>query len=339
MFNESLSSGKLPPTLRQAAITLIPKKGKDPLQCASYRPISLLNVDYKILSKQLAARLEKLLPQIINSDQTGFILNRHSSSNLRRLLNIVYSPSTATPEMVISLDAEKAFDRVEWNYLFSALKHFGFEEGFISWVKLLYTHPLAAVITNGHQSDYFSLSRGTRQGCPLSPLLFAIAIEPLAIALRQSDGFSGIMKGRLTHKLSLYADDLLLYTSNPVTSVPSIVHTLNKFGKISGYKINLQKSEMFPLNQAASQITTSHFPFKVVRKGFKYLGVEIPSTFPLLFTKNFGVLFEKCKQDMTRWSTLPLSIAGRVNLIKMIVLPKFLYLFQNIPILLRKKFL
>ena len=103
MFNESLSSEALPPTLRQAAITLIPKKGKDPLQCASYRPMSLLNGDYKILSKILAARLEKLVPQIISTDQTGFILNRHSSSNLRRLLNIVYSPSAPVPEMVISL--------------------------------------------------------------------------------------------------------------------------------------------------------------------------------------------------------------------------------------------
>lgn len=337
MFNESLSSGQLPPTLRQAAITLIPKKGKDPLYCSSYRPISLLNVDYKILSKILAVRLEKLMPQIISTDQTGFILNRHSSSNLRRLLNIVYSSPACVPEMVISLDAEKAFDRVEWTYLFSTLKQFGFDETFISWIKLLYAQPLAGVITNGKQSEYFPLGRGTRQGCPLSPLLFAIAIEPLAIALRQSDDFSGIVRGGRTHKLSLYADDLLLYISNPITSVSSIVHILNQFGKISGYKINLQKSEVFPLNQAASQISPSHFPFNVVKKGFRYLGIEIPPTFSLLFIKNFGMLLEKCKQDMARWSCLPLSIVGRVNLIKMIVLPKFLYLFQNIPILIRKK--
>ena len=119
-------------------------------------------------------------------------------------------------------------------------------------------------------------------------------------------------------KLSLYADDLLLYTSNPITAVPSIVNTLNQFGKISGCKINLQKSEMFPLNQAASQISPSPFPFKVLKKGFKYLGVEIPPTFPLLFIKNFGVLLEKCKQHMVRWSSLPLYLVSRVNLLNLL---------------------
>lgn len=152
MFNEFLSSRQLPPTLQQAAITLIPKK--DPLQCASYHPISLLNVDYKILSKILVVRLEKLVPQIISTHQTNFILNRHSSSDLRRLLNIVCSPSNSVPEMVISLDAEKAFDQVEWTYWSRQL---GFDEAFISWIKLYYVQPLAGVITNGQQFEYFSL--------------------------------------------------------------------------------------------------------------------------------------------------------------------------------------
>ena len=151
------------------------------------------------------------------------------------------------------------------------------------------------MVTNGQQSEYFPLGRGTRQGCPLSPLLFAIAIEPLAIALRQSVEFSGIVRHGLTHKLSLYADDLLIYTSNPVASVPYIVSILNQFWKLSGYKINLQKSEMFPLNQAATQIPPIHFPFKIVKKGFKYLGVEITPTFSSLFVKNFGVLFDVSK--------------------------------------------
>ena len=203
----------------------------------------ILDAIKSLKSNKTAGRLEKVLPRIISTDQTGLILNRHSSSNLRRLLNIAYSPSASVPEMVISLDAEKAFDRVEWRYLFSVLKQFGFDNAFISWVQLL-----AAVVTNGQQSKYFSLGRGTRQGCPLSPLLFAIVIEPLAIALRQSAEFSGIVQGGLTHKLSLYADDLLLYTSNPMTSVPYIVNILNQFGKLAYLvtKLISRKVRCFP---------------------------------------------------------------------------------------------
>ncbi len=169
MFNESYNSGILPQTLRQAVISLILKKDKDPLQCSNYRPISLLCADVKLLAKILARRLDPLLPAIISPDQTGFIKNRHSFHNVARLLNILYSTShKKIPELVISIDAEKAFDRVEWCFLFYTLKRFGIGDYFISWIKLLYTSPIACVCTNNHYSKYFPLGRGTRQGCPLS---------------------------------------------------------------------------------------------------------------------------------------------------------------------------
>ena len=110
----------------------------------------------------------------------------------------------------------------------------------------MYSSPLACVRTNNDFSDYFSLKRGTRQGCPLSPLLFAIAIEPLAVALRSSQ-MQGISRGGIEHKVSLYADDLLVYLSSPDKSIPLILSVLTEFGHISGYKLNLQKSELMPV--------------------------------------------------------------------------------------------
>lgn len=142
----------------------------------------MLNVDLKLLSKILVLRLEKILPSIIDEDQTGFIKGRSSSNNIRRLLNVIeLSQKCNSDTLILSLDAEKAFDCVEWPYLFYSLQRFGLGDHFIRWVRLLYSAPLAAVVTNGH--DNFPLLRGTRRGCPLSPLLFAIAIEPLAQAV------------------------------------------------------------------------------------------------------------------------------------------------------------
>lgn len=186
IFNESFLLSKLPRTLMQPTIPLILKRDRDPLLAASYRPISLLSVDLKLLSKLLAKHLESVLPSIISPDQTGFIHGRHSFSNLRRLFNMLYNPSSScTPEVLISLDAEKAFNRVEWGYIFYTLQKFGFGNKFISWVRLLYTLPTASIRTNNILSEHFSLYCSTRQGCPLSPLLFAIGCGPLVSLMHQ----------------------------------------------------------------------------------------------------------------------------------------------------------
>lgn len=192
-------------------------------------------------------RLDLILPLLISKDQTGFIKNRHSFFNVRCLFNIIYAPLTPTcSEAVVSLDSEKAFDRVEWEYLFYTLRKFGFCEKIISWVRLLYSLPSAPVRTKNINSVYFSLHRGTRQGCPLSSLLFAITIEPLSIALRSHPQILGILRGEAEQKVALYTDDL--FVSNLSLSLPHVLSTLEAFGVISGYKVNYDKSELFPLN-------------------------------------------------------------------------------------------
>ena len=339
VFRESLSSQSLPQTMREATISLILKKDKDPVQCGSYRPISLLNTDVKILAKCLALRLELHLPSIISTDQTGFIKNRYSFFNIRRLMNILYSPpSPDVPEIVLSLDSQKAFDRVEYDYLFCTLERFGFGAKFISYIKTLYSSPMAAVRTNSNISSSFRLQRGTRQGCPISPLLFAIAAEPLAIALRQSNEIRGIDRGGREHKLSFYADDLLLYISDPLVSLPKVLELLGKFGNISGYKTNLDKSELMPINEVAKGMSFDSTPFKVSTEKFKYLGIWITHNHKDLYKANFLPLMNSLKEDIKRWDLLPLSLGGRINTIKMSVLPKFLYLFQSIPVFLTKFF-
>uniref|UniRef100_A0A3B3YI25 Reverse transcriptase domain-containing protein n=1 Tax=Poecilia mexicana TaxID=48701 RepID=A0A3B3YI25_9TELE len=289
MYNDSFEKGILPVSLREANISLILKKGKAPEDCASYRPISLLNVDLKLLSKILARRLECVLPLLINEDQTGFIKGRNSNNNMRRLLNTIQIfNQKSLPGLVVSLDAEKAFDRVEWPYLFSTLRQFGLSENFVKWVMLLYNNPCSAVLTNGLRSPNFHVLRGTRQGCPLSPLLFALAVEPFAEAVRAREDIRGLTIGQRQHKITLYADDVLVVLTQPETSIPSLIETINKFSDISGYKINFNKSEVMPLGILKQKPQThSSFPFKWSPEGFVYLGIKITPAFDQMYKSNF----------------------------------------------------
>ncbi len=338
MFSDSLNSGALPHLFNQAFISLLLKKGKDPFDCSSYRPISLLNTDVKILAKVLAHRLENILPSIISPDQTRFTKIHQSFYNICRLFNILYSPKHVDPECLAAMDAEKAFDRIEWNYLFLTLEKFGFGSVFLSWLKTLYKCPSASVRTNNHYSEYFDLHRGTRRGCPLSPLLFVIAIEPLAVTLRSSGRVQRIWRGGVKHKVSLYADDLLLFVSKPATSLPEALTILDNFSQFSGYKLNLNKSKLFPINKEALKPNYTDLPLKVVKDHFNYLGISVTREFKNLFKSNFLTLFDQAKQILSKWSPLSLALIGRINSIKMTLLPKFLYLFQCLPILIPKSF-
>lgn len=123
---------------------------------------------------------------------------------------------------------------MEWEYLHKVMKKFGFGETFRNWIKILYSSPVSAVKTNGSTSAYFLLYKGTRQGCCLSPFLFDLGIEPLAIAIRGDERIKGITRGNTIHKTALYVDDLFLFISNPSQSIPYLLQLLQQFGNLSG---------------------------------------------------------------------------------------------------------
>lgn len=332
MYLESFEKGDLPPSLKSALITLLLKPGKTPTDCGSYRPISLLNTDTKILCKVLAKRLEHCLPNLIYNDQNGFIQGRQAFHNIRRVLNIVHEKEGSQDIALLSLDAEKAFDRIEWIYMFEVLKRFGVGYSFLRWVKLLYTDPTAEILTNNVISSPFCLYRGTRQGCPLSPLLFVLAIEPLAMAVRNSSSLSGIKLGDMDHRISLYADDVVLFLSDLGKSVPALLNLIKTFGEFSGYKINEKKSSILFLNETERSLPTVLSPFSVSNEGFDYLGIKITPKLKDVVPANYDPITVKVADSLSRWSSLPISMIGRINVLKMNIVPKLLYIFQSIPL-------
>lgn len=337
MFNSSLNEGTFPETLYDANICLLLKKGRDDTNAASYRPLSLLNSDQKIIAKVLTNRLNEHIGILIHSDQTGFIPNRFSFSNTRRLLNVIYS--TRLPHSaVISLDAQQAFDQIEWEYMFSALQKFGFGDRFMTIIKMLYAHPKSCVLTNNNKSPSFLLHRGTRQGCCLSPILFALALEPLAIAIRANLEIAGIRYNTSECTIGLYADDVVLTLSDIKQSISPLLELLKVFGQFSGFTINWEKSVLMPLSDHLDAQFLHNLPFKVATEHFEYLGINIPRNPKLIFKLNFLHLMNKIKVMIDKWKLLPISLLGRVNIVKMVILPKFIYLFQNLPIFLTVAF-
>lgn len=171
---------------------LLPKPSKDLTKCESYRPLSLLNLDYKILAKMIVLRLAQLLEYIISPAQSGFVPRRSTSLNLRILFSVIHRINPEMPAAAVFLDAEKAFDSLESPFLFSIMRRMGMPKEFILLVQLLYQLPAARLRLNNTLSNPFLLQQGTRQGCPLSPLLFILAMDPLVRQLQEYHLHRGI---------------------------------------------------------------------------------------------------------------------------------------------------
>lgn len=234
---------------------------------------------------------------IVHSDQTGFIPNRHIYFNLRCLFNILYTKHN-TETVVMSVNAQKAFDQVKWPY--ETLNAFCFGKVFIDWIRILYAHPTAR---SAEVSSEFPLLHGTRQGDPSSPYLFDLVVETLATKIRQHPRISPVSIKGQEHHLSLYADDNLLYVSNPKESISSIMEVFNHFGSLSGFQINWEKSKLMPVHLIHNNTTLNSVPFKIATDRFTYLGVSITRKPDLLFEENWNLKMKQLKQNTEFWKT------------------------------------
>lgn len=200
------------------------KPGKDASDVSNYRPISLINKDLKIMIKSHAVRLSSFIAMYIHKDQV--IPGRQGPDQTRRAIDLIsllhYRWDKGAPQdgFLLSIDLQKAFDSVSWSYLFEILERWDFGSKFLTTTHALYLKPSAQIRLMGHYSEAFNIQKGTRQGCPLSPLVFAIALETLAIAIRSHPDIRGVTCRSEEHKCALFADDMLLFLTSPLISTP-----------------------------------------------------------------------------------------------------------------------
>lgn len=322
-FNAAFEKGEMSSSQRQAVITLIEKKDQDRCDLKNWRPISLLNVDAKIASKVIAERMKRLLPGLIHHNQSGYISGRSIGENIRSILDIMsYTRDKNLPGLLLFIDFEKAFDSLEWVFLNKCLELFGFGPDFIKWINTFYKNIKSCVINNGLCSQYFGVERGVRQGDPLSPYLFVIAVEILAIAVRNQENIHGIKICNSETKLLQFADDTTAILSD-LDSARELFKLLNEFEKVSGLKLNVLKTEAMWIGSLQSCVDE---PLGIQwKKCIKFLGIFITYDVKLLVEKNFKQRLKKISNLINLWKSRNLSIYGKVNIIKAILLPKMIY--------------
>ena len=322
-LNYAYFHGELSNSQKQAVITLIEKKDKDRRWIKNWRPISLVNVDVKIGSKAIAKRLENVLPHIIHYDQNAFVKGRTIFDATRTISDVMeFTKMRDYQSIMTAIDFEKAFDSLNWNFLHKSLEFFGFGESFLGWIKTFYKNISSCVTNNGFSTPSFNLKRGVRQGDPLSPSLFIIVLELLALSIRNNDQIKGITVDGSEIKLVIFADDMTSFVRDKL-SHRTLFDTIDLFSTYSGLKLNRDKTEILLLGNM--EASSSELGVNEISKVIKILGVNFTFNHSLFYKLNFESIEKSLRGLLKSWSWRGLTLLGKIQVIKSFAIPKILY--------------
>ncbi|SJL06249.1 uncharacterized protein ARMOST_09585 [Armillaria ostoyae] len=346
VFNDIETHGIVPGTGFSMGWICPLYKKKDRTDIANYRPITLLNTDYKVMTKALAVKLARVAPTVIHEAQAGFVPGRSifDQIDLAREM-ICLAEAEERNGVIVALDQEKAYDRISHDYLWCVMDKLKIPEQFTNTVRSLYTDAKSVVIVNGETSREFSVTRGVRQGDPLSCLLFDLAIEPLAQMLRDSP-LEGFQLPNIRERIitMLFADDTTVYLSEH-DDYEVLQKILDKWCIASGAKFNIAKTSVIPvgaksyrqlvLQRRSNRAVGSPFPDKVrfaeegeaTRILGAFLGNEVDEAAPWV------PILEKISDSLEFWATTYPTVEGRALLTKIFVggYTQFLTRAQGMP--------
>uniref|UniRef100_A0A803QCJ3 Reverse transcriptase domain-containing protein n=1 Tax=Cannabis sativa TaxID=3483 RepID=A0A803QCJ3_CANSA len=327
VFLETLNNSTNLSSINDTLIVLIPKKS-NASTLKDFRPISLCSTLYKIVAKILSNRLKLVLGSLISPSQSAFLSERIMFDNIYIAQEVVHAINHRKQGKLgwvgLKLDMEKAFDRVEWDFLLAILRKFNFPAKFINLIHQCISSVTIRFNINGQISDPILPSRGIRQGDPLSPYLFLLCSEGLTPALRlqeQRGSFRGISIARTAPAIFhlLFADDTLLFTIASPSSCDALKEALTIYNLATGQRVNYAKSSILFSPNTPPSITTYFFKtLGLEPRPFisKYLG--IPKCFGCSKKSSFDFLLQRVGSQLSIWNEKLFSKAGKEVLLKVV---------------------
>ena len=279
----------------------------------------------------MANKMRSVLNNIISDDQKGFLKGRYLEENTRLIYDIMqYYKDSNKSGILLLIDFEKAFDSIEWPFIRKVLKRYNFGENYIKWFNIIYKNAQSCVINNGHYSEFFQLERGCRQGDPWSPYLFILSIEPLSEYIKQNTDIKGMKFGSREIKIGHYADDTFLTLENNNASIRAVIQSFTNFEKISGLKINIDKTQVINIGKhdQATNCSALNIPYSTK---FKLLGINFSTNLNEMEDLNFKPKLTSIQKIIRLYQWRGLSMAGRITIVKMHILPNLVHLLTVLP--------
>lgn len=313
-------SGILPKSWNSTVLSLIPKS-QAPSTIKDFRPITCCNVVYKCIAKILASRVQAILPGLISPCQSAFIKGKSIVDNILLMQEVVknYHKNEGSPRCAIKMDIMKAYDSVDWAFLFDIMSLMEFRHQYILWVKVCVSTPMFSITINGQFEGYFPGRKGLRQGDPLSPYLFLLVMEGFSALFQYKMVQTGFVFHPKCQPLQLshliFVDDLFVSSGADPQSFKTIQDTLQDFYFFSGLKPNMQKSSIFfaGVSHHGKLRLCNILP---IPEGFlpvKYLGVPLIST--RLRSADCSQLMDRILCRIQSWTNKKLSYGGRTQLV------------------------
>ena len=339
-WSHSCKLGETSQTQRMAVISLLEKKGKDKRIIENLRPISLSNCDIKLCTKTLALRINTVLPSILSATQTGYIKGRQINDNSRLLEEIIdgYKKDNKIGYL-ITLDAQKAFDSVDHNYLKKILELFNFPETFIHQIDVIYKKLTATVMVNGFLGTTFNIEQSVKQGDALSCALFIIAIEPLLRQIQANDKIEGVTindnntNGKTHVNNMSYADDISA-VCNSIEGIQAVIDEYVNFSQFSGIKLNIGKTEILVINKKQDSVTTFNIRYnnQIIKLSdvdkVKICGITFSNNKEIAYNENIINKITKLERQLNIWRQRNLTLQGKVLIVKTFGISQLIFSMQ-----------